>query len=77
MINSNRKNVFEIYEKRSPLSLFLSLSLIAATVFAVRSMEMKKAVHSARETGSPVKLRSAWHPEKKKKKKKSRFLVSR
>lgn len=75
MINSNRKNVFEIYEKRSPFSL--SLSLIAATVFAVRSMEMKKAVHSARETGSPVKLRSAWHPEKKKKKKKSRFLVSR
>ena len=32
------------------------------------------AVHSARETGSSVKLRSAWHPEKKKrKKKKSRF----
>lgn len=48
--------------------LFLSLSLIAVTVFVVRSMEMKKAVHSARETGSPVKLRSAWHPEKKGKK---------
>lgn len=51
----------------------LSLSLIAATVFAVRSMEMKKAVHSARETGSPVKLRSAWHPEKKKEKKEKSF----
>lgn len=63
--------MIEIYERRSS-SFSLSLSLIAVTVFVVRSMEMKKAVHSARETGSPVKLRSAWHPEKKGKKKRSR-----